>query len=140
MTGTDQTQPADLDLTLEPFRTEGPDALAPDPPDDIVSVKLYRLDVIWENAYHEVTTRSADDLFQCPDAGGNHEDPLPKGAEPIRAVLEFQFKDAPAPHAVEIQPPNTINLEFPADAPRVNHFLALRRFALAQRIASLCPP
>ena len=144
MTGTHQSQPAALadltpqgHLTLDPLRTEGPDALAPEPSDDILAVKLRRLDLIWENAFHEVTTKTADDLFRCAAAEAPPDLPLPTAAKPIRAILAFLFRHDPVARTVEISPPRTLILESPADAPRVTAFLAKRHFAIARKLASL---
>jgi hypothetical protein len=124
-------------LTLEPLRTDGPAALAPDFEAGILHIALSRVVLRWRNAFNEVTIREADDLFACAAQSGRYYDTIPKGALLAQATLDFRFADIPEPHSVEIAPPHTLKFQKPADAPRVLPLLARRGFQTAQKILLL---
>ena len=94
--------------TLEPLRTEGPDALDSSGIEGIVRIVLREIEVDLENGNHEVITRAATDLFEggantsaCPEA-------VPKRGTLARAVFELQFAGSAKPRPVEVRPPNTL--------------------------------
>ena len=127
--------PEQHNLTLEPLRTEGQAALAPDVAAGIVSIVLSEIVVFWRNAFNEVTIRQADDLFACAARDGRYYDIIPKGAHLARATLDVQFAESPVPRAVKIVPPHTLIFQSPSDAPRIVALLARRGFKTAQTIA-----
>ena len=126
-----------ITCSLTPLCAEGPDALKPQEHSGIAGVQLTRVDLAWENEFHEVTIKCADDLFQTDSAGECPEGPIPPGAHPTRAVLKVHFENLPAPHFVEIRPPATIIYQDPADAPRLATFLSHRKFTLPQKLAHI---
>jgi hypothetical protein len=127
--------PEQLNLTLEPLRTDGPAALAPDAEAGIVSIALSRVVLLWRNAFNEVTIRQADDLFACAASSGRYYDTIPKGADLAQATLDIQFAEFPEPHAVEIAPPHSVKFQRPEDAARILPLLARRGFSAVQKLA-----
>src|SRR5512138_2010635 len=102
-------------LDLEPLRADGPDALIPDPAERILDVKVHRIDILWENALHELNTTIAVDVFHSVASVENDAAPIPPGAKLIHATFHFLFPDSPQPHAADISPPNTLRLQFSDD-------------------------
>jgi hypothetical protein len=127
--------PEKLTLTLEPLRTDGQAALAPDTSAGIVYIALCKVVLLWHNAFNEVTIRQADDLFACAAKNGRFYDPIPKGADLAQATLDIQFAESPEPHTLDIIPPHSLTFQNPADAPRLLPLLARRGFSAAQKLA-----
>jgi hypothetical protein len=120
-------------FTLDPLRTDGPDSLVPNDDDTaIIAVKLRRIELAIPNAFHEVTIKSADDLFRCAAATGRQRNLFPVGAELLRVTLAFLFKGSLTPHTVQIAPPANLILECPDDEPRISRFLSQHRFTVAK--------
>ena len=117
-----------LILTLEPLLNEGQTALAPDILAGITHIALSQVELLWHNAFNEVTIRKADDLFACAAQDGQYYDAIPKEAELIRATLDIQFAGFAHPHAVDIAPPSTLTLQDPDDAERILPLLSRRGF------------
>jgi hypothetical protein len=118
-------------LTLDPLRTEGPDSLTPSDDDTaIIAVKLRSIGLLTPNAFHEVTIKSADDLFLCAAATGRQRSLFPAGAELLHATLAFLFKGSLTPHTVQISPPANLTFECPDDEPRISCFLAHHHFTI----------
>jgi hypothetical protein len=124
---------SEIALTLHPL-FDGQAALAPFLRAGILNIALSKIVTAWHNAFNEVTTREADDLFACAVSDGKYYDPIPKGAELIQATFQVQFVDSPEPHAVDITPPHTLKLQHPDDAPRILLLLAQRGFNSAAQI------
>jgi hypothetical protein len=127
---------ADLNIFLnfDPLLSGGPAALAPDLEASVQSMALSGVYLRWPNAFNEITIRKADDLYACAAAHGHYYDPIPKGADLIRAAFNVQFIDAARPRAMEIIPPHTLALEDPADAPRILQLLARRGFSTIHKL------
>ena len=115
-------------LTLEPLRTDGPDALNTDGVKGIIHARLCEIETVSENAFHEGTARKADDVFACAAAERENCDAIPRIGQLIRAVFAIEFADSPNCRRVEVQPPHTLKLERPADAVLVYDFLVKRHF------------
>jgi hypothetical protein len=122
-------------LTLTPLLNLGPAALIPDAAVGVVNMTLRKVVLIWNNAFHEETTRKADDLFACAASNGKYYDAIPKGAELASAAFDIQFEDSPEPHSIEIAPPSTLLLQKPSDAPRIQVLLMRRGFRVLQNVA-----
>ncbi len=116
-------------LTLEPLRTDGPDALDAQGIAGIVKITLREIEVAWDNLYQEVMIRRADDVFECAAVGGDY-DPIPRSGRLTHAVVEVQFADSAEPRRVEIRPPNTLKFERASDAETVGGWLAARGFRI----------
>jgi hypothetical protein len=104
-------------ITLDPLHA-GPDALNPAGIRWITKVTLLQLQFVWENDFHEISTREADSIFDCAAAeetAGAGQDPIPLGAAPLHALFEFQFTYSPEPHTVEVCPPDILKLQHPSD-------------------------
>ena len=99
-------------LTLEPLRIEGPDALRHDHASSITHVALTEIELAWNNRRHEVLVRRADDIFASAAEHGAHKNPIPKGAKIVQAQITFAVKNAPERYVVQIRPPATI--KFPS--------------------------
>jgi hypothetical protein len=130
-----QVDNAELILTLTPLATQGEAALAPDLSLGILTIVLRKVSSAWHNAFNEITTRKADDLFACAARSGGYYDLIPKGADLTAATLDIIFEHSPEPHFVEIIPPNTLKVQKPADVPLLLAFLARRGFRIAQKAA-----
>lgn len=125
--------PADANhclCSLAPLAAEGRDALKPDAQAGIARVALAQLDLGWENEFHEITIKCADDLFNTLKAEEGLDNPIPPGAHPTRAVLKVHFEKSPGPHFVEIRPPATIIYQDPQDASCLLPYLRKNKFLL----------
>ncbi|HEY5909662.1 MAG TPA: hypothetical protein VJA21_03555 [Verrucomicrobiae bacterium] len=133
-----QTSPADestsapaqpLTYTLEPLRSDGPDALAPEPSEGILTVRLRQIELSWnDDAFKKTITISSEDIFNSATEESNDEDPIPRGPNLTHATIEFLFIGSPSPHAVEIAPPRTLKCQCPNDTRRVKNFLSKHHF------------
>jgi hypothetical protein len=113
--------------TLEPLRTDGPDALEAGDVEGISQITLRGVEVALDNEFHEVCRREADDLFQC-GAGQSEPAVIPRDGELTRAAFEVRFKDSAKPRQVQIRLPNTLKVSRHADACCVNRWLLRRGF------------
>jgi hypothetical protein len=127
--------PAHTCLTLEPLRADGPDALDPAGIPEIAKTRLCWLEVTGNNAFHEIRTRKADDLFRCAEAEGHLASPVPATGTITAATFEIQFTDSPEPRNVTVRLPDTIILDRPTDAPIIFRWLEKHRFRIPKTIA-----
>src|SRR5438876_544254 len=102
-------------LTLEPLRTLGPDALDTQAVPGIAKITLREIEITSENAFHEITIRRADDLFECAAAEGPDCEPIPTTGLITRAVFDIEFAGSPNPVSLQISTPDVII--FPAACP-----------------------
>jgi hypothetical protein len=123
-----------LQLTLHPLHTNGRSALLPDASAGIIYIALTELGLLWHNAFNEEIIIKADDLFACAANNGRYCDPIPKGADVVRARFDIQFEESPGPCWMEIIPPHTLTLQDPHDAPRILMLLARRGFRICQNL------
>ena len=114
-------------ITLEPFRTEGQDTLKPNGIPSLSKVTLQKVKTDAKNAFHETSTRKADDLFSCPCPAGS---PIPPG-QIISACIGFYFNGSPVPHKVKLTTPGSIKLSHPQDAIPVARWLSKTHFLLS---------
>jgi len=122
-------QPVQLQLlTLQPLRTDGPDALDPEGINGITKITLREIEVAYDNVFHEVLIRKADDVFDCAAAAGGHYDPIPANGTLTHAVFEIQFADSAQPRAVVIRPPDTLTLGPGCNSDLVESWLTKRCF------------
>ena len=126
--------------SLEPFRTDGPDSLAPDPSDKIAAARLRKLGTIWHDKHPLKIIAEGDDLF-CATACNGPLHPIDARAELTEATIEFSFPDSPDTAVVNIRPPDAISLMDSPQAPRVTRFLAKHHFitVLLALFATICP-
>ncbi|HLH53239.1 MAG TPA: hypothetical protein VKY92_06440 [Verrucomicrobiae bacterium] len=103
-------------------------ALAPAPERGIARVTLIQVWLRWRNAFNQVTIRRADDLLACAELEGGLYDLMPKGAEIIGVILEFDFADNRMPQLVELRSPDVVRVPCPEDVERVLAFLTERGF------------
>lgn len=100
--------------TLEPIRATGPASLDLKGQPAIKSARVCGLAVSWENHPDEQLTLQAPDLLHAQP-----EPEIPPTGNLTSALFEFEFKDDTNPHTVSIDPPDTVTLQFPEDAPKV---------------------
>ncbi len=125
-------QPVQLQLlTLQPLRTDGPDALDAEGINGITKITLREIEVAYDNVFHEVLIRKADDVFDCAAAAGGHYDPIPGTGTLTHAVFEIQFADSTQPRAVAIRPPDTLTLGPGCNSDLVERWLTKRCFRTA---------
>jgi hypothetical protein len=115
-------------LTLEPLRALGPDALDTQAVPGIAKITLREIEITSENAFHEITIRRADDLFECAAAEGPDCQPIPATGLITRAVFDIEFVGSPNPVPLQISTPDVII--FPAACPvqLIQRWLRQRRF------------
>jgi hypothetical protein len=94
-------------VTLEPLRSQGPDALDAREFPEIHHIKLRGIKFARPNALHETITRQADDLFRCAELEPEGEGVLPAGAIPTQAFFDVHFRDAAPPRSVLLRAPAT---------------------------------
>ena len=125
-----QAQPRNSsgDLTLEPLRTFGRDALDTAGAARILKVTLCELEVTAENTFHEVTVHRADDLFGCVAAEGPCHCLIPAAGTITRAVFLFHLADCPCPVTVQICIPDTIIITPACDAHMIELWFAQSHF------------
>ena len=125
--------PEPTTITLEPLRTDGPDALATQDVPGLLRATLREIEIRWENALHEVMVWKAADLFAC--SAERFCEPIPHGGNLARAVLDLHFEHAERPRRLEIRPPHQVLLESAADGRLILPWLERRRFRRARRLA-----
>ena len=109
--------------TLEPLRTEGPDALDTGGLEGLRKVVLRELEVAWDRGRHEVITWEAEDIFRAAPASV-----APHDGRLARAAFDFHFADSRRPRPVEIRLPNLLKLGRHCDFQLVDRFLCQRGF------------
>ena len=118
-------------VSLVPLLTDGPAALAPDDASGVLNMAFSGVVYCWHNAFNEVVSRRADDLFACAAKEGKYSHPVPKGADVIQATFDVRFAGCAEPHAMSIAPPDTLTFQSPEDAARILPLLARRGFSAA---------
>ncbi len=121
--------------TLEPLRTEGPDALRPTP--GIRKITLREIESHWPNAPDDITIHKADDLFGETAAAADPYGPILAKATLTRATFDFELEGSPRPHKVSICPPDHVTVECRADANPIRAWLARCRFRIARACRTL---
>ena len=114
-------------FTLEPLRTDGPEALCTDNLPGIERIRLLLLEVAWENEFLAVTIRQAEDLFGC--AAAEEKELIPRGGRLARAIFGFDFAQAAEPVLVELRPPDSLRLGPGGNAALIERWLRERGFA-----------
>src|SRR5437899_4914834 len=89
-------------VTLEPLRSEGPDAISAASLPRLRKVVLKEIHTTFDNLDCDVYIRIADDLFAHGSAADGYHDLFPEACTITKAVLDFYFSDSPAPHAVSL--------------------------------------
>ena len=116
--------------TLDPLRTDGPDALTVEDVPGIRKATLRRVALVWNNAFHEVITIQADDVFRCASADRDYCDFTSESARLTQATLDFEFEDSTDRYTVEIYPPKLLKLRPDCHAPLVKRWLSKRGFRI----------
>ena len=125
-----------ISISLEPIRTFGLVALDAHGQPDLDKVTLRRLQIARETTLHEVLTIASDDLLKPQNNFAAASQSIPPDGTLAAATFDFHFTDCDRPHAVELRPPGTIQLQFPTDARRVLAWLTTSRFRLAHQFAN----
>ena len=123
-------------LTLEPIRTDGPDAIDPNGIPEIKATWLHQLEISRDNCFHQVDVHRADDLFRCATLEGLST-PFPSTGTITAAVFLIEFCDSPEPRRVVVCLPDTVLLERPSDAPIVFRWLDKCRLRLPRKLAQI---
>src|SRR5271169_6077660 len=89
--------------TLDPLRSDGPDALDTRDVPGITKITLREIAVRLDNAVHEVFIRKADDVFACPPNPGEHPDRIPRAGTLAEADFDVLLSDTERPHKLTIR-------------------------------------
>jgi len=119
--------------TLDPLRTDGPDALTVEGVPGIRKATLRRVELVWNNAFREVITIQADDVFRCANADRDYCDFTSESARLTQATLDFEFEDSTERYTVEIRPPKVLKLRPGCHAHLVKRWLSKRGFRITTR-------
>ena len=92
-------------ITLDPLHALRAGALDAQGIPEIIKIILIKLSSRWDNAFSEVTTREAEDIFESAAAEGEPYDPVPEGAVLTHAIFSIQFADSSEPRYVTVVPP-----------------------------------
>jgi hypothetical protein len=128
-------RPEETFVTLEPLRKNGPDALDRAGIPEIANTRLRGLEITAENAFHEVNSHEADDLFRC--AAAEDKPAIPATGTITAATFEFEFTDSPQPRRVIVRVPDIITLERPEDAPLILRWLEKHGFCIQRKLSCL---
>jgi hypothetical protein len=111
--------------TLEPLRSEGPDALQTEGVPELERIVLRQIELASENGRY-VVTHSGEDLFGplARSAAG----PLPHSATLRCAAFDLHFTGCPRPRPLYIRPPNFLKLGRHGDIHVVQRLLCRRGF------------
>ena len=131
----DPGKPEATHITLEPIRNDGPDSISPAGIPEIVTARLHRIEITAENAFHEVNSHEADDLFRC--AAAEEKPAIPATGTITAATFEFEFTDSPQPRRVIVRVPDIITLERPEDAPLILRWLEKHGFCIQRKLSCL---
>lgn len=124
-------------FTLDPIRTDGPDALDPRGSQQIKEIILRKLELVRRNAFHQVTIAQAPDLFATSAADHAQPDPIPNDAIPVAATLVFHFTDDSGSDTLEIRLPNTLKLNSPTHEAAILAWLSKSCLKAAKKFARL---
>lgn len=119
------------EVTLDPLRDHGPDALDTHGFPALKNATLTELQLQDHNDALGTTIRRGRNLFAQTRPGAN---PIPDATTLVKAAIEVEIAGAQRPHKVELRPPATILLEFPTDAPLLFPWLEKKQF---RRFAAL---
>ncbi len=124
-------QESTIDLSV--IRGNGRDVVSTHGIPEIDDVKMTAVEFHSNDIHHRVTTTSADDIFSLPPE--ERAEAMPPHGQFARAVFAFLLHGATRPHGVELIPPHTIKLQFPADAPLVAQWVAKSHLLIQNPIA-----
>lgn len=109
--------------TLEPLWKDGEASLSTAGVPDLQSVVLRQIQVGWGGAYHDIETRSSDDVFASVKARG--------ASMPSRGVFSATFDltfTGKKPRKLTIRTPNTAKYQREGDKDAVDDWMVLRKF------------
>lgn len=112
--------------TLDPLRTDGPDALDVSDIPGITRAVLREFEIAWPGEFHDSMARRSEDIFASAMARGAAA--IPDGGRLVRAVFDLYFGDSQKPRRVQVRPPNILKLGRHCDAALVQRWLAERGF------------
>lgn len=101
-------------VTLDPFRSGGPDVLRTTGFPRIAQILVLELQTRWRNARRRTLIQEGENLFATPPTS-LPAGPILKTGQLADAILAFYFVGSPEPHIVEIHPPHTLRLACEAD-------------------------
>src|SRR3954470_14966824 len=81
-------------ISLEVLRTEGPGALSTSGIEGLKAARLHKLEVTYENAFHDIKVFNADDVFEAVKTEKSQMMPVPKTGRITGAVLMLEFDDS----------------------------------------------
>ena len=102
--------------SLSPLLYEEFHVFAVRPNSGIGRVALRELQFDWQNAHHEKTTYTADNLFECGKSLAEAYPALLGKGKLVRAVFDVHLAGHPRPYKLSICPPNHFSFDFPGDA------------------------
>ena len=124
------------DLTLEPLRRAGPDALDIQGLEGIRKITLREVEIAWDNALHDVTIRKSDNLFDRGPEGHGRPSPIPPAGTLARACFEIHFLGQDTPSTLSILPPHTLKLDPPGGLPFIVDWIQTGGFGRLRTLAA----
>jgi hypothetical protein len=117
-------------FTLEPLRTDGPDALDVEGLEGITHIRLIEIEVAWENEFQAGIIRKASDVFGCAAAEGFAYDPIPRSGRLVQAVFLVEFGPAAEPQFVQLRPPGVLKTDTSLNSGLIERWLHARGFVV----------
>jgi hypothetical protein len=112
--------------TLDPLRTDGPDALSVDGVPEIEKIVLTEFELQWRGGLNDSLVKKSNDIFASAKARGKKA--IPDSGNLVRAGFDFYFEGVKKPRKVQIRPWNTLKLGRHCDARPVHEWLSKRGF------------
>jgi hypothetical protein len=126
--GAEESNPAAVSqqVTLQPIIDKGADALAPDPEEKILAVRVSKMVMTWNDASHRVITFEGDDVLRIPNPHAPH---VAQGATLAKVSMQFDVADTPEPVSADLEPPDKAKISRSSHAQRIASWLLKRHFA-----------
>ena len=112
--------------TLDPLRTDGPDALSVDGVPEIEKIVLTEFELQWRGGLNDSLVKKSNDIFTSAKA--REKKAIPDSGNLVRAGFDFYFEGVKKPRKVQIRPWNTLKLGRHCDARPVHEWLSKRGF------------
>jgi len=113
--------------TLDPLRTDGPDALDVSDIPGITRIVLREIEVAWAGEFGDSRVNKSADVFASAKA--RNAVAISESGRLVRAAFDVYFADnEKKPRKVQVRPPNVLKLGRHCDAALVQRWLAERGF------------
>ena len=121
--------------TLEPLQGDEFNVFASCRSSGIAHAALVLVQKDSDNALHESTICSGDNLFECGKSLADIHPTMAGKGKLARAVFDIRLEGSDRPHRLCIRPPDRITFEFPGDIARLLPCLEKCRFMLSRQVA-----